>query len=148
MKLLFCPTCFDVFKLVIAQRRSCICGSVQGQLLDNEFARTNGRGVSVVIGNGSLVQAIAKLNNLTQDKNNKFYQKQTPVLCWVRPAKGPGNPRTKIEQEGDKPLGGSVKLLYQAVKHFRQEQPELQTAPEWVEEAERLLALIPASSYT
>lgn len=145
MKLMFCPTCSDVFKLVIAQPRSCICGSVQGQLLDREFARTNGRGISIVIGNGSLIQAIAKLNNLKQDKDNKFYQKQTPVLCWVRPPTGPGNPRTKVEQEGDKPLSNSVALVYQAVKYYRDQHPELQTVPKWVEDAERMLALVHGS---
>lgn len=142
MKLLFCPTCSDVFKLIIPQPRSCLCGSVHGQLLNNDFARTNGRGVSLVIGNGSLVQSIAKLSNVKQDKDIKFYQKQTPVLCWVRPHTGAGNPRTKIEQEGDMPLGSSVTLLYQAVKDYRQEHPAIQTAPKWVEEAERLLALM------
>ncbi len=148
MKLMFCPSCFDVFKLVIAQPRSCICGLVQGQLIDQEIGSTNGRGVSLVIGNGSLVQAVAKLNNLKHDKDNKFYQKQTPVLCWVRPKSGPGNPRTKIAQEGDKPLGNSVGLLYQAVKQYREEHPEIQTTPKWVEEAEQMLALIPMQVIT
>ncbi len=148
MKLMFCPSCFDVFKLVIAEPRSCICGAVRGQLVDNEFARTNGQGVSVVIGNGSLIQAIAKLSALKQEKDNKFYQKQASVLCWVRPSSGPGNPRTRIEQVGDKPLGGSVKLLYRAVKHFREEHAEPQPEPAWVAEAEALLSRIPPSSYS
>lgn len=142
VKLMFCPACFDVFKLVIAQPRSCICGAVRGQLVDHDFARTNNRGVSMVIGNGSLVQSIAKLNKLKQDKDNKFYQRETPVLCWVRPHTGPGNPRTNIEQEDDKPLGSSVKLLYQAVMHYREEHPDVQVLPTWVEDAERMLALI------
>lgn len=142
MKLMFCPACFDVFKLVIAQPRSCICGLVQGQLIDQEIARTNNRGVSMVIGNGSLAQAVTKLSNLKHDQDNKFYQKQTPVLCWVRPKSGPGNPRTKIAKENDLPLGNSLGLLKQAIKHYREEHPELQEMPKWVEDAERMLALI------
>lgn len=143
VKLLFCPTCFDIFKVVVAQPRSCLCGEVQGQMLDNNIARTNGRGVSFVIGNGSLVQAIARLNNLKQDKDNKFYEKQTPVLCWVRPHSGPGNPRTQIEQGGDKPIGNTVTLLNQALKYYKQEHPEPHTEPEWVVEAKKLLARMP-----
>jgi hypothetical protein len=95
-----------------------------------------------VIGNGSLVQAIAELNKLKQDNDLQFYQEQTPVLCWVRPHTGPGNPRTQIEVESDMPLGSSVTLLYQALKHYKQEHPEKQTAPRWVGEAERLLTNI------
>lgn len=143
MKLLFCPTCFDVFKVIAAQPRSCLCGAAQGQMLDNNIARTNGRGVSLVIGNGSLVQAVARLKNLKQDKNNQFYEKQTPVLCWVRPSSGPGNPRTQIEQEGDKPLGNTVALLNQAIAHYRQENPQPHAMPEWLIEAEKLLARMP-----
>lgn len=142
MKLLFCPTCFDVFKVVVAQPRSCLCGEVHGQMLDNNIARTNGHGVSLVIGNGSLVQAVARLKNLKQDKGGKFYEENTPVHCWVRPSSGPGNPRTRIEQDGDVQLGNTVTLLNQAIKHFKQENPQAE-APEWLRNAERLLARMP-----
>jgi hypothetical protein len=143
VKLLFCPSCLDIFKVVAAQPRSCLCGAVQGQMLDNKIAKMNGRGVSVAIGNGSLEQAIAKLNNLKQDKDSQFYEKQTPVLCWVRPHSGPGNPRTQIEQEGDKPLGNTATLLKQALKHYKLDHPEPHTEPEWVGEATKLLARMP-----
>ena len=142
MKFIYCPICDDVFKLVVAQPRSCICGSARGQLEDHSLARTNGKGISVVIGNGSLAQAITKMQNIKQDGSNEFYVEQTPVICWVRPHAGPGNPRTRIEQEGDAPLGSSVKLLYQAVKHYRQQHTASQAIPNWVAEAERLLARI------
>ena len=143
MKLLFCPTCFDVFKVVVAQPRTCLCGEVRGQMLNNSIARTNGRGVSLVIGNGSLVQAVARLKNLKQDKSGKFYEEQTPVMCWVRPPSGPGNPRTEIEQEGDMPLGNTVTLLNQAIKHFKQQNPQTDALPDWLIQAEKLLARMP-----
>ena len=42
---LLCPICSDVFTMVISVSRSCVCGTVRGQLANNSVARTNGKGV-------------------------------------------------------------------------------------------------------
>lgn len=142
MKLMYCPECQDVFKIVIYQQRACRCGSVRGQLLDADLAKINGRGVSMAIGGGSLAQAVTRLHGLSQKQDLEYYVKHCQVKCWVRPHGGPGNPRTKIEQEGDIPPSDAVVLLSQAVKHFRQEHTVLATVPKWVNDAEHILGLI------
>lgn len=38
MKLIFCPTCFDVVKLIPKITRSCQCGKCKGKYINNEDA--------------------------------------------------------------------------------------------------------------
>jgi hypothetical protein len=40
-------------------------------------------------------------------------------------------------------LGNTVSLLNQAIKHYRQENPESAAVPEWLANAEKLLARMP-----
>lgn len=91
MKLLYCYKCGDVFQLRLGVERSCECGEVTGRYIDRTNAVTNGKGVSLAIGNGSLQGAIQIMRGLPQDR--AFY----PVMCWARPNDGPANPHTKIE---------------------------------------------------
>lgn len=139
MKLMFCPKCLDVFKLVVFRSRSCECGFVKGRLLDISLARTNGNGVSVAIGNRFLENAIKKLHGLDLLQEMKYYRQECQFLAWVRPNSGPGNPKTTIEEECDVPMSGAVGLLDQAVKHFRQEQKLSSAVPKWVDDAENIL---------
>ena len=99
----------------------------------------------MAIGNASLTQAVIKLHGSDQNQAHEYYLKNFQVSCWIRPNSGAGNPRTKIEQEGDLPISDAVVLLREAVKHFRQEHTVLSLVPEpkWVDDAERLLSLIP-----
>ncbi len=102
MKLLFCETCWDVFKLDEGNPRSCKCGEVTGHYVDRSRAVTNGKGISIAIGNGSLMQAIVKMHEIHADSKNKagrgVYLYQSNIhFAWVRPNEGPGNPRTTIE---------------------------------------------------
>ena len=100
MKLLFCPECSDMFKLVIYQERSCKCGKVKGQLLDANNAVANGQGISVAIANSSLMKSVYQLQQLDQNRLPDYYKENTRVECWVRPQTGLGNPRTTIMKEG------------------------------------------------
>lgn len=93
MKLLFCEQCGDVFQLRIGSERTCECGRVSGRYINRVEAATNGKGVSIAIGNGSLSDSVMKMRGI-KDDGRKFY----PVMCWVRPNEGPSNPHTKIEK--------------------------------------------------
>ena len=102
MKLLFCPKCYDVFKLAYTER-SCQCGRVTGRYVDNRNAVTNGNGVSIGIGNGHLMRAVTALSGATSENTREDYYGEgapTRVLCWVRPNSGPGNPHTKEVSNG------------------------------------------------
>lgn len=95
MKLLLCPDCYDVFKLNYEERH-CKCGLVTGNYINNVDAVTNGRGISLAIGNGSLENGYFKMMNMGDNEDRKKYIKGATVLCWVRPNEGPGNPHTKV----------------------------------------------------
>ena len=98
MKLLFCPKCWDVFKLKIGEIRMCECGSVKGKYTDDgRFARVNDKGISIAIGNGSLLEAIEGMQSLKDETNDtadrRSYQLAGNIkYAWVRPNFGPGNP--------------------------------------------------------
>lgn len=138
MKLLFCPRCLDMFKLVIFEPRSCRCGWVRGHLQDNNLARVNGKGISLCIDNWSLVESGNKLPGLQQNNAPEYYAEQTSLNCYVRPHTGQGNPRTEIREDLDSTTD-LANMLSQAVKQFRQEHAGLSVAPKWVEDAERIL---------
>ena len=98
MKLIFCPDCQDVFKLDL-EIRKCKCGKCSGVYINNTEAETNGYGVSLAIGNGSLMSAVYKLNldrrDLSQERSE--YTERFKVLCWVRPNEGMGNPHSTVK---------------------------------------------------
>lgn len=89
MKLLLCPKCGDLFALR-RELRACECGEVTGRYLSNVAAETNGNGISVAIGGGSLEQAVRIMRGIGEGR--QFY----PVMCWVRPNEGPSNPHTCV----------------------------------------------------
>jgi hypothetical protein len=84
MKLLFCPDCWDVFKLS-GDIRSCRCGKVVGRYINNLYAETNGKGVCLAINNYEIP---------TSSPNENRY-----IECWARPHEGKLNPHTKINSE-------------------------------------------------
>jgi len=92
MKLLFCYNCSDIFKLDRDEARHCKCGKVSGRYVDNTYAEVNGEGVSLAIGNGSLIQAMYSLTHGRTERRPE----NSNVICWVRPHEGPANPHTKI----------------------------------------------------
>jgi hypothetical protein len=138
MKLLFCPRCLDMFKIVMCEPRSCRCGFVRGHLEDNDIALVNGNGISISLDNRSLVHSGNKLPTLPQDKDGEYYAEHTPLDCYVRPQSGKGNPRTRIKRDLDSSTDIPV-MLSQAVEQFRKEHAGLSPVPEWVENAERIL---------
>lgn len=102
MKLVYCPECQDAFKLG-QHLKSCECGLVCGQYdPDMVTAVTNGKGVSLAIGNGSLMTAIHGLSQMDQDEapRRQYYQPTAPTRithAWVRPNDGVGNPHCRID---------------------------------------------------
>jgi hypothetical protein len=105
MKLIFCRKCRDVFKLIRKKSRTCRCGAVTGRYLDHSNAEVSRNAVSIVIGNGSLRKAIAKMEKLRSNSRNAAtrddYKKRASIdRVWVRPNNGPGNPHTKLTRRG------------------------------------------------
>ena len=99
MKLIFCPYCGDLFKLRF-DMKSCECGKVYGRYVDNSQAEVNKDAISVAIGNGSLHNAIAKLNDLRGTFSRDSYIDMAKIThAWCRPNDGKGNPHTKIIKE-------------------------------------------------
>ena len=96
MKLLLCPDCADVFKLVIYGTRSCLCGKTKGVLVDDVHAIVNGEGISMMIDNVPLVKAMKRLEGMDQNQPEQYYKKNASVACHIRPNSGHGNPRTKV----------------------------------------------------
>ena len=89
MKLLFCPKCYDVFKLDY-ELRSCRCGFCKGKYEDHLNAITNGKGICLAIANPDL------------DDARKFLLKGRDVFivrCWARQHEGINNPHTKIKED-------------------------------------------------
>jgi len=99
MKLICCPDCQDVFKLDPDEKRTCKCGKCSGEYIDNSNAVTNGYGISLAIGNGSLNGAILDLRVDKKHRGRSEYIDQFKVLCWVRPNEGMGNPHTRIDDK-------------------------------------------------
>lgn len=108
MKLLLCPACWDVFKLKTGKLRKCECGRVTGRYLDDgHHAETNGKGISIAIGNGSLEKTMYRMKAVYKElkNNNVEYDKHTFIEhcsvpnVWIRPNEGPGNPRQKVVED-------------------------------------------------
>jgi len=98
MKLLYCPDCRDLFKLTGGQRRQCKCGNVKGRYLDKKHAEISPNAISVVIGNGSLRDAIERMKWWEEHRpvsSRGDYKVFSGVTAWVRPNFGPGNPRSR-----------------------------------------------------
>lgn len=57
MKLIYCPYCKDVVRL-IDKRRECGCGKSWGNYVDHVLAELGGAAVPVGIGNKSFVEAL------------------------------------------------------------------------------------------
>lgn len=101
MKLLYCKWCGDVFQLRLGKLRSCDCGKVKGQYINNSLAEVNEDAISLAIGNGALISAIG--NMITTQKNSgdkadrqDYIKAGNLIFAWCRPNEGPGNPHTKV----------------------------------------------------
>lgn len=105
MKLLYCPRCEDVFKLSLKKVRQCDCGMVKGRYINHLLAETNGKGIHIAIGNGSLINAIGdmeRLQRITKDEadRDEYYKSGKGRIshAWVRPQSGNGNPHTIVNE--------------------------------------------------
>lgn len=102
MKLLFCETCGSMFSLAIGKMKECDCGIVKGMYVDRRNAVSNGKGVALGMGTGSLSSAVDMMHWLKGDAPRETYLEQNQVITWVRPHFGQGNPHTKPLPEGGK----------------------------------------------
>jgi hypothetical protein len=102
MKLLFCERCADVFKLGF-ELKSCDCGHVKGKYINNTYAVTNGNGINLAIGNGSLMNAIADMQKI--DPSDPKIDRHTYIdgakieYAWCRPNDGFGNPHSRVDKD-------------------------------------------------
>ena len=103
MKLLFCDECGSVFSLAINRIKRCDCGRVAGKYVNNRFAVTNGKGVAIGMGTGSLRDAMISKRRMERDNSNgysrKRYQESCSVITWCRPHEGIANPHTKVSED-------------------------------------------------
>lgn len=97
MKLLYCPSCGDIFNLDIRYKQ-CHCGRVRGMYINYREAVVNGEGVSLAMGNGSFEQAIMASFQMKEDfrQDDPWKRHPTSIVCWARPHEGPANPNTRV----------------------------------------------------
>lgn len=106
MKLLMCCMCNSIFNLS-RTLKTCECGEVKGMYVDNLHAVTNGKGVTLAIGNGSLFTAIDTANAdapLPDWRDNPAWREwyanrpgENLFLAWARKADGASNPNSSID---------------------------------------------------
>lgn len=60
MKLIYCPYCQDLFKLIREEKRYCKCKKCYGRYKDNLNAEVNSEAISIGFNNGSFVAALKK----------------------------------------------------------------------------------------
>ena len=58
MKLILCPECQDVVKLIMEETRSCKCGRSSGKYLDPLYAEISGKAIPLGFDNGMLRNAV------------------------------------------------------------------------------------------
>lgn len=58
MKLIFCPKCNDIIKMIIGEDRYCLCGSSYGKYTDEINAEIGGKSIPIGFANNSFVYAI------------------------------------------------------------------------------------------
>ena len=99
MKLLFCEDCYDVFKLDPDELRSCKCGRVRGKYnSDCHTSVSNGKGRSLAIGNGSLMNALCGRKQFEYFSESR-QARLTTFLAWSRPNDGPENERSTVDPD-------------------------------------------------
>ena len=107
MKLLMCTTCTSIFNLS-RKLKSCECGEVRGMYeQDGSHAVTNGKGVTLAFGNGSVlsaVQAATAPGELPDWRDNPAWREwyanrpgKNLFLAWARKADGASNPNSSID---------------------------------------------------
>lgn len=96
MKLLFCEYCGDIFNLS-RTLKECSCGLVKGKYDDDLYARVNGNGKSLAIGNGSFKNALWGKAQFEYARRDGM--PLSTFLAWARPHEGPMNPHTIIDED-------------------------------------------------
>lgn len=90
MKILVCDQCFDLFKLDY-EIRSCKCGRTRGRYNeDGHTAVVNGKGYSFGLGNGSVINGIAR---------GFVGPLESEIAIWYREHEGKNNPRCTVDPE-------------------------------------------------
>ena len=84
MKLLFCPVCQDVKKLLERRRRVCICGESWGQYTDDLNAVLGGKALPLGIDNMTFVDAYHHIPEHGQGARFQafFIEKKCPTVSY------------------------------------------------------------------
>jgi hypothetical protein len=101
MKLLHCPYCNDIFKL-LRDPRSCDCGKTVGKYkADGSHAVTNGEGVHVAVNNREFLAAFFDLQSCQHsvDPTYEDCRDQFSFEAWLRPNDGKANPRSEVDPD-------------------------------------------------
>jgi len=69
MKLIFCPHCHDIFRIVSNKVRRCVCGKSAGIYITETNAEIYGHAIPLGFSNDSFIKA---LNNRKENKSVKF----------------------------------------------------------------------------
>lgn len=99
MKVLFCWECGSLFSLTIRKEKTCDCGKVKGMYVNNRQAITNGKGLALGMGTGSIQTAIMQIACADKDMDRRYYLDNFKVITWARPHTGPGNPNTEVVKD-------------------------------------------------
>ncbi len=78
MKLLFCPECWDVQKLV-KEERVCQCGKVRGRAITSVDVEINGDSIVLGLDNHGLMANWQRYKEYPYPPNRKDYD----MRCWI-----------------------------------------------------------------
>jgi len=85
MKLLYCPSCRDIFNLKF-ERKTCSCGKTYGNYIDHINAEYSG-GITIGIHNTEFNGAICQQSIIDEIKPDLFYGQR--FSAWVIPLSSP-----------------------------------------------------------
>lgn len=74
MKLLYCPQCQDLFKLVVKEIRACKCGLAKGCYFTRLEAAHNGKGVPIILNTFDLLDAVKQVRTKGKPRNTICFQ--------------------------------------------------------------------------
>ena len=78
MKLLFCPECWDVQKIVKEEERVCQCGKTRGRALNSNDVEVNGDSIVLGLDNFTLMDVWDKYKTYSETLGLDYN-----IRCWM-----------------------------------------------------------------